>query len=1090
MIDEAATSGFADREGVNRRRVPLPDRAAVLADGSLPVVVAVGQREFSVTDQFETAAIRERVLGSWTAAPVRFREDANLEEDLVLGGYRDRVLVELAQNAADAAARAGVPGRLRFTLAVGAAGEPVLRAANTGVPLDAGGVLGLSTLRASAKRDEGHGGESGAAVPVGRFGVGFAAVLAVSDAPAMLSSDGGVRFSLTEARADVHRAAEQNPELAAELTRRGGRVPVLRLPYPAEGTPPWGYDTVVELPLRDEAAVVLVRGLLTGLDDTILLALPQLSEVVVELDGDIRTLTADRSVRGECVVADGSRTTRWRLAEARGELAAGLLADRPVEERSRPWWSLTWAVPVDEDGGPQRLRTAPVLHAPTPTDEQLGLPALLIASLPLEVTRRRVAPGPLAEYLLDRAAEAYAQLVTAWPTRTPALLRLVPGPMGEGAIDGGLRSRIAALLPEAAFLPAANADPAPLRPRDAVVLDPCDAALVDAVREVLPGLLPAGWERDQAAGTALGLRRLGPVELAETLSNLDRDPAWWGGLYDALYGVFGQDPDTGETLAALPVPLADGRTVRGARGGLLPVAGLDASVSAALRPLGLRMVHPGTLAHGGSGASSLLERLGARPAYPRVLLDEPALRAVIAGAHDPLSHTHDLDEAESLTPDRLAGAVLGLVRAADPGPHERFDLGDLQLPDDRGGHLPARELLLPGSPLSEVVDPEAYGTVDEDFVQRWGEAALRAVGVLDALTVVRAQNVLLDIDTLDDDLVDLDGIAEWIAQARTAIDGSGHDRFAPVADEFAAVRDLELVTRWDRGLDLIAETPALRAAVSRPVRVLSDDGSSLDLPSYTSWWLSRHPVLDGRRPADLATGAVPGGLLAGLYDPAPEHGKDPEFLSRLGVRTTLSALLAAPGGPDELLDRLADPARPVGPTQLTALYTALSEVPADQVNPPSELRAWQDGEPVVIDAGEVVVIDAPDLMPLLDGRAYIVVPAHAAGPLADLLDLDLVSEAIPGAVTSEGQEQTVPDEIRALLPACPGTYIEHDELILDDAFEVAWRVIDGVPHASTFDGMARALAWVAGRWDRRHLIAALLAEPERSVELTEETYYE
>ncbi len=101
-----------------------------------------------MTDQFDTAPIRERVLGAWVAAPVRFREDANLEEDLVLGGYRDRVVVELAQNAADAAARAGVPGRLRLTLAGGGAADgrgAVLAAANTGAALDAGGVLSLST---------------------------------------------------------------------------------------------------------------------------------------------------------------------------------------------------------------------------------------------------------------------------------------------------------------------------------------------------------------------------------------------------------------------------------------------------------------------------------------------------------------------------------------------------------------------------------------------------------------------------------------------------------------------------------------------------------------------------------------------------------------------------------------------------------------------------------------------------------------------------------------------------------------------------------------------------------------------------------
>jgi len=1041
-----------------------------------------------VTDQFDTAAIRDRVLASWAAAPVRFREDANLEEDLVLGGYRDRVLVELAQNAADAAARAGVPGRLRLSLAdadadadADAARGPVLAAANTGAPLDADGVVSLSTLRASAKRDEADGGLSGEAVPVGRFGVGFAAVLAVSDAPALLSRDGGVRFSTTQAREAVRRAAEGSPELGAELARRDGRVPALRLPYAAEGTAPWGYDTVVELPLRDEAAVTLVRRLLTELDDTLLLALPQLTEIVVELDGEIRTLTADRSGPGECVIRDGARATRWRLADARGRIDPELLADRPVEERIRPRWSLTWAVPLDADGAPQRPRTAPVLHAPTPTDEPLGLPAVLIATFPLEVTRRRVAPGRASEFLLDRAAAAYAELVAAWPERTPAVLRLVPGPMGEGELDAGLRRRIAGLLPGTPFLPPADGGPAPLRPRDAVIVDPCDAGLVGVLRDVLPGLLPAGWERDQAAAAALGIRRLGAGELAEALAGLDREPEWWARLYAAVYGVFGQDPYLAESMATLPVPLADGRTVRGARGALLPVEQLDASVAAALRPLGLRLVHPGALA-GGSAATALLERLGARPAHPRVLLADPSVRGAVAASRDELM---SVDDDGPGRPDELAAAVLALVRAAEPGPNERFDLDGLRLPDARGGHSPARELLLPGSPLAEAVDPEAFGFVDEAWVRRWGAELLRAVGVLDTLAVVRAQDVLLDVDALDEDLLDLDGIEEWVGQIRTAIDRSGRD-LAPVAAEFAAVRDLDLVTRWPRALEMLARADGLRAALAAPLRLLGDDGRAVHLPSYTSWWLGRHAVLDGRRPVDLATG---GGLLDGLYDPAPED-KDPEFLVALGVRTTLEALLTAPGGPNELLDRLADPAREVGGPGLAALYEALGEVPTEQLDPPETLRAWQDGEIVVADAAEVVVVDAPDLLPLLEARPYLAVPAHCATALADLLELDLASEAIPGTVTSEGQPQPVPDAVRELLPACPDTYMEHDELILDDEFEVAWRVIDGVAHASTFDGMARALAWAAGRWDRRHHIAALLAEPESAVELIEETRFE
>ncbi|MFP8964291.1 sacsin N-terminal ATP-binding-like domain-containing protein, partial [Streptomyces nanhaiensis] len=165
-------------------------------------------------DPFDTARLRRGVLDAWAASPARFREDANAEEDLALGGYRDRLVVELAQNAADAAARAGVPGRLLLTLR-----GKVLVAANTGAPLDAAGVESLATLRASAKRDEetagGPGGPRGPggpqAGPVGRFGVGFAAVLAVSDEPAIVCRTGGARWSLAEAREMAAEAAARNP---------------------------------------------------------------------------------------------------------------------------------------------------------------------------------------------------------------------------------------------------------------------------------------------------------------------------------------------------------------------------------------------------------------------------------------------------------------------------------------------------------------------------------------------------------------------------------------------------------------------------------------------------------------------------------------------------------------------------------------------------------------------------------------------------------------------------------------------------------------------------------------------------------------
>src|SRR4051794_29276829 len=91
-------------------------------------VTSVSMKATEGADPFGTARLRRGVLDAWGAGPARFREDANAEEDLVLGGYRDRLVVELAQNAADAAARAGVPGRLPLTPPAGALFAPHTRA--------------------------------------------------------------------------------------------------------------------------------------------------------------------------------------------------------------------------------------------------------------------------------------------------------------------------------------------------------------------------------------------------------------------------------------------------------------------------------------------------------------------------------------------------------------------------------------------------------------------------------------------------------------------------------------------------------------------------------------------------------------------------------------------------------------------------------------------------------------------------------------------------------------------------------------------------------------------------------------------------
>jgi hypothetical protein len=1001
-----------------------------------PAQGAVGSFDL---DPFDTAAVRDRVLAGWAASPARFREDANAEEDLVRGGYRDRLLVELAQNAADAAARAGVPGRLRLELTGTASSTSVLRAANTGAPLDADGVQGLATLRASAKRDED--------ATVGRFGVGFAAVLAVSDEPAVVSADGAVRFSADRTRAEVAAL----PVLAGELERRGGAVPVLRLPWPAEGSVPAGFATEVVLPLR-EGARPAVEAALADLPVDLLLALPGLEAVEIVLDGASRTLAiewADGSAR----VSDDGRTTVWQVAQRSGELPAALLADRPVEERSRRGWTVTWAVPLDGDGVPRPLPAGQVIHAPTPSDEPLSLPLRLIAPFPLGPDRRHVAPGPVTDALVAAAADTFAELVATLPA-DPGLLRLVPrAGLAGAALDAALGAAVLGRLRATAWLPVAGSDTARQLPERAAVLDDATDERVEVLADVLPGLLPAAWSRrsDTPALAVLGIRRVGIAEVVEVVRGVERPASWWGRLYEALDGA------DREELAALPVPLADGRTAHGPAGVLLPEGGLPVEH---LGPLGLRLAEPEAVVL--PAARRLLERLGAVPATAAAVLADPAVRSAVETSMDAVdSPDHDALDG-SPEPEDLARAVLALVAAARPAVGELPWLTELALPDAAGGWAPAGELVLPGSALAAVLEEGALGLLDPETAATADPEALRAVGVLDTFALVRGE---------DPDELDVDAADRW---ADAVLDRLPLDAPPPVWPPLTGVRDLELVQDWHRALPLLAAAPAdARADVLL---------GGVPVPGYLRWWLSTHRVLDGQRPDRLRH--PDSTELQGLYEPATGA---PAALDLLRPPMTVDDVLVDVDGAIDLLDRLGDPARTVRPDVLRTVYARLAQaLDGVDVDPPERVRVAPDR--VTEDA---VVLDAPYLQPLVGEP---VVPAGGApGAVADLLDLPLASEKVQGSVAGRGRRLLWAELPGAELAAARLGVVELEgELAVQEELTVDGRAVTWWPDGAVdhVDGspaaLGRALAWRAGAWPLRQALAEAFAFPDRAAELAAE----
>src|SRR5581483_9511042 len=443
---------------------------------------------------------------------------------------------------------------------------------------------------------------------------------------------------------------------------------------------------------------------------------------------------------------------------------------RPTEERTRPVWSVRWAVPLTAGETASPAGAAPpgefafpadaaghgtepggapaghlpagvsaVVHAPTPTDEPLGLPALLLASFPLSPDRRHIAAGTLTDFLTRQAAEVYAGLLPGLPPG-PGLLDLVPGPVGRGELDARLRQAILPRLRDTPFLPGAGQAGPRLRPRDAVVCDGAPPGLAGFLAPVIEGLI--GGPARHPAYAVLDVRRLRLADLADLLASLDREPSWWQRLYGAL-----ADADTAE-LGALPVPLADGRLVRGPRGLLLPGPGLPQP--GALAVLGLRVVHP-------AAVHPLLRRLGAAEATAASVLADPAVRAAVAASYD------------EEDPRPIAEAVLGLAAAAGLRPGEEPWLADLALPGDDGDWYPAGELLLPGGPLAAVVEADSpFGTLDPATLDRYGATACEAVGVLASFGLLTAEDVALDEPDLD-----LDGVDEWAADVTARLPAGG-----------------------------------------------------------------------------------------------------------------------------------------------------------------------------------------------------------------------------------------------------------------------------------------------------------------------------
>ncbi|MGC8920732.1 DEAD/DEAH box helicase [Streptomyces sp. PG2] len=181
-----------------------------------------------------------RVLETYRVDSGLVQEHANGERRITQGGYGDRQLFEIVQNAADEIANE--PGGTVHVVLT----EEHLYCANEGTPVTPEGTETILRMGVSRKR----GGQ------IGRFGVGVKSYLVVTDAPQFFSETGSFGFDRAWSRAEIAR-------IAAHALEPDFEAPVLRMARPLDEAAERKVDNVLD-ELRSWATTVVRLPLLPG----------------------------------------------------------------------------------------------------------------------------------------------------------------------------------------------------------------------------------------------------------------------------------------------------------------------------------------------------------------------------------------------------------------------------------------------------------------------------------------------------------------------------------------------------------------------------------------------------------------------------------------------------------------------------------------------------------------------------------------------------------------------------------------------------------------------------------------------------------
>lgn len=331
-------------------------------------------------------------------------------------GYHGREILELLQNAGDAAGRAGEPGRVHIVVT-----EQGVVIGNTGCPFNKGGVESLLTANLSPKRQS-------EAVVIGDKGLGFRSILNWTQAPIISSGALGLAF-LPDHAADILRGLESESEDLAQRVSVERKiavdliVPKLAFPQwiPNWAGYPWPNDTGIRtiaatcLKLRSEGLATAIGMPFVGrqaydeavrqldeLSPEFLLLVDSIGRLEIEIEGCVRKTWTCEPIGQQWTIRNGEQSVgRWTVSTFDGEIPGDLL-DHAEKTNNR--FKLILAVPDTGQASPGRL------FCYFPTDVELPLPLLAHATVELDETRKHVNDTRANRHILACLAKHIAEI--------------------------------------------------------------------------------------------------------------------------------------------------------------------------------------------------------------------------------------------------------------------------------------------------------------------------------------------------------------------------------------------------------------------------------------------------------------------------------------------------------------------------------------------------------------------------------------------------------------------------------------------------------------------------------------------------------